>query len=266
MENAIFARGIQAFQEELQEQGVTLLVASSSYSEELEEEQIRALTARGADGLLLIGYDRSKEIYDFLESRNLPVLIVWVYDPNENRMSIGFNNREAMAELAEAVIAAGHRSIGFISAIMQGNDRARERVTGVREAMKRNGLNSDELALVETKYSIDCGAEFMRQLMERDKRPTAVMCGNDVLAVGALRMARKMGLRVPEDVSITGFDDIELATVVDPPLTTVHVPHRKMGREAARILVRMLQGDPPPHSIRLATSLRLRETLGPPPE
>ena len=88
------------------------------------------------------------------------------------------------------------------------------------------------------------------------------MCGNDVLAVGALARAREMGLRVPDDVSITGFDDIELARIAAPPLTTVHVPHRNMGRSAAMSLVRMIEQPKFNHDVELQVELRIRETLG----
>jgi LacI family transcriptional regulator len=91
--------------------------------------------------------------------------------------------------------------------------------------------------------------------------PTAVMCGNDVLAVGALRRAREMGLSVPGDVSITGFDDLELARIVTPALTTVHVPHRKMGREAARELVKMVEKKSLGTSTELDSWIVIRESL-----
>ena len=96
-------------------------------------------------------------------------------------------------------------------------------------------------------------------------RPTAVFCGNDVLAIGALRAAKEMGLSVPGDVSITGFDDIELASLAEPALTTVHVPHREMGRRAAGMLVDMVTKKITPKSVELQTDIRLRRTLGPPP-
>ena len=265
MENAIFARAIQAFQEELHASGVTLLVSSSSYSPEIEEEQIRTLVARGADALLLIGHDRSQAIYEFLENRGVPVLISWAYDPTMARLSIGFDNRRAMAGLAKEVLRLGHRHIGIISAECAGNDRARARVDGVRDAMREHGLDPEMAHLIETPYSIENGGKALRRMTEHYPRPTAVICGNDVLAVGAVQMARELGLRVPGDVSITGFDDIELARVVDPPLTTVHVPHREMGRQAARLLVDMVAGHPARESVRLETTLRLRGTLGPPP-
>lgn len=265
MDNAIFARGIQAFQEELREHGFTLLIASSAYQEDQEEEQIKTLTARGADGLLLIGYHRDSKIYDFLEKRRVPVLLAWVFDPNADRIAIGFNNRQAMKELATEVLARGHRRLGFISAFTKANDRARDRVQGVYDAIKAAGMDADSVALIETKYSIEYGAEAFRALMAGSDRPTAVMCGNDVLAVGALRAAIELGLNVPGDVSITGFDDIELASVAPVPLTTIHVPHRRMGRQAARMLIDMLAGKTPTKGVELEVSMCLRETLGPAP-
>jgi len=265
MENAIFARAIQAFQEELHKSGVTLLVSSSSYRQDVEEDQIRTLVARGADGLLLIGHDRSPAIYQFLANRGVPVLICWAYDPSVARRSIGFDNRRAMAGLAAEVLALGHRNIGIISAEFEGNDRARARVSGVQDAMRAQGLDPTTADLIETPYSIENGANALREMMQNSPRPTAVICGNDVLAVGAVQMARALGLAVPGDVSITGFDDIELARVVDPPLTTVHVPHRDMGRQAARLLVDMVAGHPARDSVLLETNLCLRGTLGPPP-
>ena len=264
MENAVFARGIQAFQEALREKGITLFISSFSYQEALEEEQIRTLTARGADGLLLIGHHRSDEIYRFLSNREVPVLCAWVYDPTQPRLSIGFDNRHAMKGLAEAVIAQGHRSIGVISADQKSNDRARKRVIGICDAIADAGLAADALQLIETPYGIANGSRAFCELMSGPNAPTVVMCGNDVLAIGALQGAKKMGLRVPDDVSITGFDDIELASIVSPELTTVHVPHREMGNRAAHMLIDMVNGTPPEKSVELDTSLCLRQSLGPP--
>jgi LacI family transcriptional regulator len=265
MENAIFARGIQAFQEELGRHGYTLLVASSSYQEALEEEQIRTLTARGADGLLLIGFHRNARVYEFLKTRSVPALVAWAYDAEDNTPSIGFSNKHAMVDLARIVFEKGHRHIGMISADTTANDRARDRITGVKLAAGEAGLDVDRMPVIETTYSIECGVEAFRQIMAWTPRPTAVFCGNDVLAIGALRAAKEMGLSVPGDVSITGFDDIELASLAEPALTTVHVPHREMGRRAAGMLVDMVTKKITPKSVELQTDIRLRRTLGPPP-
>ena len=241
MENAIFARGVQAFQEELRDHGYTLLVSSSAYRPDVEEEQIRTLVARGADGLLLIGYDRDPSLYRYLRQQEIPVLVAWAFEAGNEQPSIGFDNRASMRALAQEVLKLGHRRIGVISGITKGNDRAAQRLQGIRDALAAGGLSGDSLKVVEIPYEIENGATAFEQLLTKDPSLTAVMCGNDVLAVGALRQAREMGLDVPGAVSITGFDDIELARIVVPALTTVHVPHREMGRKAAIELVEMVK-------------------------
>ena len=266
MENAIFARGVQAFQEELRTHGYTLLVASSSYRAEIEEEQIRALVARGADGLMLIGQDRDRAITDFLAAQGVPALVTWALDSDGGLPAIGFDNRAAMRRLTGTVLSLGHRRIAAISARTAGNDRARLRVAGIRDALAAAGLDAAVLPVVETVYEIDAGAAAFAELMALNPRPTAVLCGNDVLAAGALRQAREMGLEVPRDVSVTGFDDIELARIVTPALTTVHVPHREMGTRAARQLVEMVERKAAGRTVALEAQLCLRDSLGPPPD
>ncbi|MCG7520797.1 LacI family DNA-binding transcriptional regulator [Ruegeria sp. Ofav3-42] len=264
MENAIFARGLQAFQEELHHRGYTLLVSSSAYKPDIEEEQIRTLIARGADGLLLIGHDRDPKIYDYLNQRKIPALIAWSYLPDSRLPSVGFDNRKAMFELANHVLSLGHERIAVISGIVEGNDRARLRVEGIRDAISHSGLESGDLKIVETPYEIENGATAFCELMKAETRPTAILCGNDVLAAGAMRQAQEMGLDVPDDVSITGFDDIELARIVSPELTTVHVPHREMGRKAALQLVEMVENQTDGEGEQLATRIVNRPSLGRP--
>lgn len=261
MENAIFARGLQAFQEELHARGYTLLVSSTAYKPDAEAEQIKTLVSRGADGLLLIGYERDPAIYDFLRRRAVPTMIAWAISHNSDHPSIGFDNRASMRALADHVIACGHERIAMISGITKGNDRAADRIAGVRDALAARGRDPQSLTVIETSYDIDDGADAFEQLMQRDTPPTVVMCGNDVLAVGASGRARSMGLHVPGDVSITGFDDIELARIVTPSLTTVHVPHREMGRRAATELIKMLESGAPGPVIELQSNLCLRESL-----
>lgn len=266
IENSIFAQGIQAFQEVLDEYGYTLLVASSSYKPDLEEQQIRNLIARGAEALLLIGYERDDDIYQFLNDRRLPVVLTWSFDETGRHNSIGFDNCKAMDEMAEHVINLGHRQIGAIIAETTTNDRSRDRLKGIQSAMARHKLPSECLSVEETPYSIESGAQAFQNLYKSEKRPTVVMCGNDVLAAGALNKAKELGLRVPDDISITGFDDIELARVVDPPLTTVHVPHREMGMKAAEMLVQWINTNTPQASHKLETYICKRATLAAPNE
>ncbi len=265
MDNAIFARGLQAFEEELNENGLTLLVASSNYEPDRENRQIRTLIARGADALLLIGYDRDPSIYEFLSRQGIPTVISWAHDDTQMQPSVGFDNRAASHALAAHVIELGHRNIGYIAANTATNDRARDRVTGARDAMEHAGLDPKGLRMMETNYSITNGAEACGTLLTNHPDITAIMCGNDVLAVGALRQAQKLGLDVPRDISITGFDDIEISLITEPALTTVHVPHRTMGRAAARYLIDTILFDTPPAPVApLTTDLCLRGTLAAP--
>ena len=127
MENSIFARAIQAFQKELSNHGFTLLVVSSSYRPVREEEQIKNLIARGAEGLLLIGYDRNPLIYEFLRNRKILVLVTWAFDSSESWPAIGFNNIEAMSNLTKKILELDHKQIGTIKASLENNDRARNR-------------------------------------------------------------------------------------------------------------------------------------------
>lgn len=264
MDNAIFARGIQAFQEALHARGYTLLVASSSYDPAVEADQVRALVGRGADGMFLIGYERDPALYGYLEQQSVPVLSSWAFDAQSDVPTVGFDNRKGMRLMADKVLSLGHRDVAVISGMLKGNDRTTQRIEGIRDAFRAHGIDPDSVPVIETPYEIENGAAAFASLMQASPRPTAIICGNDVLAVGALRAARDMGLDVPGDVSITGFDDIELARIVTPQLTTIHVPHREMGRKAAEALIDMVEKRSTSALIELPISLEMRGSLAPP--
>lgn len=265
MENAIFARGLQAFQEVLSDAGVTLLVASSGYDPARELEQMRTLVGRGVDGLLLIGTARPPASYEFLQRRQIPHVLAWNYRPGHQAHFIGFDNRSAAGTIARAVMEQGHRRIAMIAGITAGNDRASDRVSGVRAALDAAGLGGREMPIVEEVYSLAGGRRACASLLELRPRPTAVICGNDVLAVGAIAEIKARGLRVPDDISITGFDDINLAEVSDPRLTTIHVPHRRMGQAAARALLALRDGAGDGGGVELETHIIMRQSLAAPP-
>ncbi|MEP3787317.1 MAG: LacI family DNA-binding transcriptional regulator [Ascidiaceihabitans sp.] len=261
MENAIFARGLQAFQETLLEQGYNLLVSSSAYQPKLEAQQIRELVARGADGLLLIGYERDEAVYDYLARRGIPTVLAWASMPDKGHASVGFDNRASMRLLADRVIEMGHRRIAVISGITEGNDRAAGRLAGIQDSWQAHGFDLAALPVIETPYETENGAAAFAELMQAREKPTVVMCGNDVLASGAISKARDLDLDVPRDVSVTGFDDIELAKHVFPALTTVHVPHRQMGRIAAQSLVGLIEKRSEKVTRQLNVSIVMRASL-----
>ncbi|MEO0717968.1 MAG: LacI family DNA-binding transcriptional regulator [Pseudomonadota bacterium] len=264
MDNAIFARGLQALQEELADAGVTLLVSTSNYSAEQEEQQIQTLLSRNVDGLVLIGEARKPEIYEQLRKRSVPFVLVWTWREDCPWTCVGFDNVAAARQVAERVLDLGHRRIAMVAGITAGNDRAEARVQGVREALAARGMELDPSQLIEAEYHFDAGSGAARAFLERRDRPTAIICGNDVLAAGVVMGAQKMGFRVPQEVSVTGFDDIDIATLLNPPLTTVHVPHRRMGRIAAQTLLSMRSSSENELSTCFKTDFIQRESLGVP--
>jgi len=263
MENAIFATGLQALQEEFSNAGVTLLVATSNYDPEREREQLQVLLARGVDGLVLIGEAREPEIYALLERRQVPFVLVWTWRADCPWKCVGFDNRAAARAMTERVLDFGHKRVAMLAGITRGNDRAKSRVDGVRDALEAHGLSLCEDRLIEAPYTLEAGAEAAQKLLSAPQRPTAIICGNDVLAAGAMLAIRDMGLSAPRDVSVVGFDDIDLAVLLDPPLTTIHIPHRRMGQSAAQLLLRLREGQEDAESIVIPTELVERQSLGP---
>ena len=261
MENAIFARGLQALQDRLSEANVTLLVATSHYDQDREQAQIRALLARGVDALVLIGEAREQSTYDLIKARGVPFVILWTYQPNGPASYIGFDNFAASRLITEHVLAKGHRKIAMIAGITAGNDRAAIRAQGVRATLAEKGIDLREPFFAEADYDIRAGADVAEAMLARENRPTAIICGNDVLAVGAIGGIRSAGLRVPDDVSVVGFDDIDLALVVEPALTTIRVPHRRMGRAAAEYILANMAGEETDESILIDVDLIERGSL-----
>ncbi len=264
MANAMFASGLQAFQETLSEASVTLLVASSGYSGEDELNQIRSLITHGADGLLLIGSARPVQTTEFLQLRKIPYVVSWCYQQDSSRLVAGFDNQKAAYLLTQEVLKLGHRRIAMIAGDTTGNDRASNRIAGVQQAVSEFGANASLIDVIEVDYSLESGGEAFAQLMSAATPPSAIVCGNDVLAAGATVRARQLGIVIPNDVSVTGFDDISLATAVSPQLTTVRVPQIAMGETAAKLLLQAIDGTNEPQSIEFDTSIVQRESLAPP--
>jgi len=266
MENAIFARGVEAFQKALLVKNATMLVASSDYDPEQEAQQIRTLVGRGADGLLLIGFKRDPKVYKFLEDRGIAVVSAWSRSRDKKKSYVGFNNKKASKELVLEAISHGHSSFAYISAKTISNDRASARVEGAKQAIQESGFDPSSMQHIGTDYSVQNGKEAFFKIANTNKEamPSLIICGNDVLAVGAIQGAQSLGLNVPKDVSVIGFDDIELATIISPALTTVHVPHQEMGKKAAECLFDLVSDPSKPKRLELETYIVRRGSLGPP--
>jgi LacI family transcriptional regulator len=263
--NAIFASTTQALQKTLDEAGFTLLLASHEFDPEVEARVTRALIERGIDGLVLLGTTHHPSIFRMLEAHRLPYVLTWALDPDGTHPCIGFDNRAAAIRVTDYLLDMGHREFAMIAGITANNERARERLEGVRDALAARGGRLPAEQVVEKPFTLSAGREGLHEVMEGDPRPTAVICGNDVLALGAIAACNARGIAVPQQVSITGFDDMEIASLVSPGLTTVRFPTTELGVYAANHLLMRLAGGEVQTRHELPVELVVRGTSAPPP-
>ena len=131
---------------------------------------------------------------------------------------------------ASHLLELGHRYIGVISGLTSHNDRARSRIDGVRKSLTQAGLSLPPTLVTEQAFNLEGGRLGLRKLMASRQKPSAIFCGNDLLAVGAMLEAERMGLDVPSDLSICGIDNLEISEAINPGLTTVSLPTQDLGR------------------------------------
>jgi LacI family transcriptional regulator len=265
VDNAIFAQAIDALQRRLGEDGLQLLIATSGYSTEHEMRQAVNLVARGVDALALCGVSQRPELLAFLRQRGTPCVHVMSVPGPADAVCVGFDNGAAIGQAVRYLLDLGHRRIGMLAGITRDNDRATARVAGARAVLAAAGLTLAPPWLVERPYTLDAAREGLRELMAAPTPPTAVLCGNDVLAFGALLEAQHLGIEVPSSLSIVGFDDLELARHLHPAITTVRVPAEAMWRLAGDRLVAALRGAPVPRCTPVEVSLVVRGSTAPPP-
>jgi LacI family transcriptional regulator len=266
VDNAIFAKAIDALQRRLSESGRQLLIATSDYDPHTEERQALTMLARGVDGLLLCGCGQSPALLARLRQRHVPAVHVMNWPVPADRLGVGFDNARAMGQVVKYLVDLGHRRIAMLAGQTQNNDRAAARVRGVREALHAAGLDLPEERLVQRRYGLAPARDGLRLLMGVRSPPTAIVCGNDVLAFGALLEAQQLGIAVPQQLSIIGFDDLDLASHVQPALTTVRVPAEPMWRSAAEQVMAAIEGQPMQRAIEIDVALVVRESSGPAPK
>jgi LacI family transcriptional regulator len=264
IDNAIFASGLQAFQRRMADAGQVVLLAFSDYDPAQEVAQVQALLARGVDALALTGLSQRPDLLALLAQRGLPWVHTGAFPAPSGCACVGFRNREAIVRAVQYLLDLGHRRIGMLAGVTAHNDRAAERVAGVQEALAAAGLRLPPRWLVEAPYTVQAAREATRRVLQ-GAAPTALLCGNDVLAFGALLECAAAGVDVPRAMSVIGFDDLDMARQWRPALTTVHVPTEQMWTLAAEYLLDRLDG-----SLREAVQreveveLVLRESSAPP--
>lgn len=263
IDNPIFARAINALQLRLDTAGYRLLLATTEYDPAREVACVQAFIEHGVDGLVLVGALHDARIAPLVATRALPVVNTWTTDASGALAGIGFDNRDAMRRMTAHLVDLGHRRLAMIAGATGGNDRASARIAGFRDALAARGIEPS--AIVERPYAVPEGRAAARALLERPDRPTAIACGNDILAFGALAEAQAMGIAVPAALSVTGFDDLELASHVVPPLTTMRVPAAQMGRLAADHLLARFAGRDGSGVVALEAELIVRGSSGPAP-
>jgi LacI family transcriptional regulator len=264
VDNAIFAKAIQSLQRALDERGYRLLLAFDEYDLAREAAQVRAMVEHGVDGLVLVGGEHDGPTLDLLRSRGVPFVYTWMFAAAGADPCIGFDNRRSMVRLTHHLADLGHRRFAVVSGITRGNDRAAERLAGVRDALAARGIDLPPANVVERPYGIAEGRSALGLLLAQRPAPTAVVCGNDVLAFGVLFEALARGIDVPRSLSITGFDDLDLSAQLTPSLTTMRVPSAEMGRRAAEFLLSRIGGDAVPDKLELEAELIVRGTTAPP--
>jgi len=261
LDHAIFARSTQAMQTTLSQAGYQLLVASYEYKPSLELEVVRALQQRGVDAMVLVGTDHAPRLWQALREWGKPALLTWSCDAR--LPSLGFDNQAAARVATEHLLALGHRRIGVVSGLTAHNDRARSRNAGVRQALEAAGLGLPPERLTEQTLSLDGGRLGLRALMAARQPPTALFCGNDLIAAGALLEAQRMGVHVPSQLSICGIDNHELSEAINPGLTTINLPTQDLGRMAANHVLSAIAGHTIPAQSLLPFELVVRGSTSP---
>ncbi|MCC7215389.1 MAG: substrate-binding domain-containing protein [Burkholderiales bacterium] len=265
VDNPIFAGATHALAQQLAAAGYTLLLASHDYDYDAELAATRALIERGADGMVLVGLVHRPETLATLARAGIPYELTWSLDCTGRHHCVGLSHRSASIRITQHLLDLGHREVAVIAGDTAHNDRARERLDGVRDALAARGIRLPARRVVEVGFSVARGRAAFAALLERAPGFTAVIGGNDPLAIGALLECRARGIAVPDAMSIVGFDDIELAGELAPGLTTIRVPSAEIGREAGRRLLARLAGRSVPKVKTMPAPLIVRGTTGPPP-
>ena len=267
LDNAIFAQGLAAFQDQLLESHYQLLVASSNYDPNIEANQINNLLVRGVEGIAVFGISQQLEILQLLQNRGVPYIHIGALKAPISGFCSGFDNQQAIQLGVQHLLDLGHTKFGMIAGITANNDRARDRVKGSVSLLKKNNLSLPANLIIECPYTIEAARDALKQLLDTEPKLTAIICGNDVLALGALLEASKQGIAVPKKLSIMGFDDLELSRHLMPSLTSMHVNANSMWREAAKHLVAQINGDNAlPQEIKTPVNLVVRESTGKSPK
>jgi LacI family transcriptional regulator, gluconate utilization system Gnt-I transcriptional repressor len=242
--NSLIAEIVQGLTDTLAVNGYQLLIGATGFSARSEEAAIRAFLSRRVDAIYLTGTNHSAESVRMLRRAGIPCVEGGNLERRPIDMSVGYSNLHAAATVTGYLIAQGYRPIGYIGAWPRNNDRARDRRRGFAAACRKADVAVDDALCIETDLDLNAGARAMATLLDRRPDVRAVFCSADTLAAGAMFESQRRGLGIPRDIAIAGFDDLDIAAQIVPPLTTLRVPRYALGRTAGEMLCARLAGRP----------------------
>ena len=258
--NGVFADYLRALHDMFQPAGFQVMVLNSRYSPLEEEKAIVTLLGQRPEALILTDVDQTPYARELLEHAGIPIIQTMGLTDTPIDINIGISQHEAGSLATRHLIELGHRRIGLLAARL--DSRTRNRVAGYTDAMKQEGLHDE--ALLEwsaVPSTVKLGGELFGALLSRCPDLEAVFCGNDDLALGVLFECARRGIKVPEQRSVVGFNDLEFAASSYPALTSIAVPRHEMGRLSAEIVLEITRGSgarPKTSRIDLGFNLALR--------
>lgn len=262
--NSIYAAFTEAVQNRLQAAGRKLLIANTNYSATLESEIVHKLVESRVEGVIFTGVRRDPALYELLRHYRIPFVVTWSTSDDPSIPAISFDNFAAAKAATKALIKLGHRRIGLICGVSAVNDRAQQRIEGYRAGLAEFSIPFDPALIAERPFEVAEGAAATAAIMRHAHPPTALFCANDIQALGALFACQRLGLAVPADVSIVGFDDLPMTRMANPPLSTVHVPAQEMGEAAADALVCAVDKGEAIRSKLIEATVVLRDSIAAP--
>ena len=238
MENGTFAELVKGIESVIEKNSMNLIVSNSKGEIERELKELQILKEQQLDGILFSGVKFTKKHKEYFDRYKVPTIIVSQKFPGSGLPYVDVDNFQAAYEAVNYLIENNHSQIALIHGPLYDKSAGQDRYDGFFEALKDKGIKANSDFIKEGNFTIQSGYQAMEKILNENKElPTAVFAASDRMAIGVLDCCLDNGIKVPEDISIIGFDDIELATVVRPKLTTVRVDHSKLGEKSVELLI-----------------------------
>jgi len=251
-DNPVFAGSLGGLEEAARAAGRTMLLSSTGYDPGREREVVEGLLAQRVQGLVLTVADADRSpALDRLDRAGVPYVLVYNQPTRSRRHAVTVDNGAASRAVTARLVALGHRRVAFLAGRFRTSDRARTRFEGCAAALAEAGLPPPMLVELDYLASAEEHCRDLARSIRGPGRPTALVCSNDLLALSAMAALRGLGLRVPDDVSVVGFDGIAIGRMVDPSLATIDTPTRAMGLAAMRRLMALIDGESPSPAVEL---------------